>query len=169
MGQKSKTPKGEISITNFQGRIRLRWRYNGVRYSLNVPYAYVSENMHHGAIRAAEIKLDIAKGCFDPTLEKYNPTPLVLPPPKAEMGPVLKRSDGVTVSIIDLIKHFNDWGTNVRNIDIDRTTYYLAARSFLEKCKGVPLEQLPLKLNQENWSVSTYNERLSLLKNFFCG
>ncbi|OQP43288.1 hypothetical protein A4H97_34105, partial [Niastella yeongjuensis] len=167
MGLKSKTRKGDISIGNNNGRIRLRWRYAGERYSLNLPYAYLPENMYHGAIKAAEIKLDIAKGCFDPSLEKYNPTPLVLPQPKTEMASTLKRSDDAAVSIIDLVRYFNEWGTNVRNIDINRTTYYLRTRSFLEKCKGAPLEQLPLKLNQENWSVSTYNERLSLLNNFF--
>jgi len=35
MGQKLKTPKGEISVTNCQERIRLRWRNDGERYSLN--------------------------------------------------------------------------------------------------------------------------------------
>jgi integrase len=167
MGLKSKTRKGDISIGNNNGRIRLRWRYAGERYSLNLPYVYLPENMYHAAIKAAEIKLDIAKGCFDPSLEKYNPVLLMLSQPKAEMAPTHKRSDEDTVSIIDLVQYFNDWGTNVRNIDVDRTTYYLAGRSFLEKCKGVPLDRLPLKLNQEKWSVSTYNERLSLLKSYF--
>jgi len=37
MGQKLKTLKGEICISNFQGR--LRWRYAGERNSLNLPYA----------------------------------------------------------------------------------------------------------------------------------
>ena len=162
-----KSRKGEISIENYRERIRLRWRYAGERYSLSLPYSYLPENMYHGAIKAAEIKLDIAKGCFDPTLEKYNPMPMVRLQPKAELAPTLKRNDEAFVPIIDLVRYFNEWGTNVRNIDIDRTTYYLRARSFLEKCKGAPLEQLPLKLNQENWSVSTYNERLSLLNTFF--
>jgi hypothetical protein len=45
LGQKPKTSKGEISISNFQGRIRLRWRYGGEWYSLNLPYAYLSENL----------------------------------------------------------------------------------------------------------------------------
>jgi len=35
MGQKLKTPKGEISVTNCRERIRLRWRNDGERYSLN--------------------------------------------------------------------------------------------------------------------------------------
>jgi hypothetical protein len=58
MGQKPKTPKGEISITNFEGRVRLRWRYAGKRYSLNLPYAYLPENLQNASIKVAEIKLD---------------------------------------------------------------------------------------------------------------
>jgi integrase len=170
MGLKSKTRKGEISIGNNNGRIRLRWRYAGERYSLNLPYAYLPENMYHAAIKGAEIKLDIAKGCFDTTLEKYNPATSIAPLPKIHASPSVlpvQKDDNSIIPAIDLVKHFNDWGTNVRNIDIDNTSYYLGVRRFLKKHKKVPLDQLPLKLNQEKWSISTYNERLSLLKNFF--
>lgn len=72
MGHTSKTPKGEISITNSRGRIRLRWRCEGERFSLNLPYAFQSSNFHHANIKVAEIKLDMMKGCFDTTLQKYN-------------------------------------------------------------------------------------------------
>jgi len=57
MGQKLKAPKGEISVTNCQGRIRLRWRYAGERYSLNLPFAYEPENMYYAAVKVTEIKL----------------------------------------------------------------------------------------------------------------
>ena len=56
MGQKLKTSKGEISISSFQERIGLRWRYAGERYSLNLPYAYLPENLHHGTVKVTEIK-----------------------------------------------------------------------------------------------------------------
>ncbi|SFW77268.1 hypothetical protein SAMN05661012_04494 [Chitinophaga sancti] len=46
MGITSKAPKGEISIENFRGEIRLRRRYVGKRYSLTLPYTYAPENMH---------------------------------------------------------------------------------------------------------------------------
>ena len=76
MGQPQKAPKGEISITNFEGRIRLRWRLNGERYSFNLPFAYCPENMHYATVKVAEIKLNIMKGSFDSTLDKYRyPTP----------------------------------------------------------------------------------------------
>ncbi|WP_142684450.1 Arm DNA-binding domain-containing protein [Chitinophaga polysaccharea] len=73
MGIKPKSPRGEINIENYRGRIRLRWRYNGKRYLLNLPYAYSPENMHHATVKVAEIELDIMKGCFDTSLEKYKP------------------------------------------------------------------------------------------------
>ena len=71
MGQKSKTPKGEISIENCEGRIRLRFRYEGNRYAFNLPYAYSQENLKYAVLKQTEIKLDILKGCFDTTLKKY--------------------------------------------------------------------------------------------------
>ncbi len=74
-----KTTKGEIGIENFRGRIRLRWRYQGERFTLSLPYSYLPENLHHGTVKATEIKLDILKGCFDFTLEKYKPVPVVKP------------------------------------------------------------------------------------------
>lgn len=70
MGLKKKSRKGEISIGNNNGRIRLRWRVSGERFSLNLPFDYLPENMHHATIKVAEIKLDLVKGCFDATLEK---------------------------------------------------------------------------------------------------
>lgn len=162
-----KNPKGEISIENFRGRIRLRWRLAGERYSLNLPFSYLPENLHHATLKATEIKLDIAKGCFDSSLTKYNPirsTPSIM---KIEEVSVTKKAGKPPAYIKELVTLFNEWGGNVRNIDVDNTTYYLAARSFLIKNRNFQLEQLPQILNRENWSVSTYNERISLLKNFF--
>ena len=75
MGQKSKTPKGEISITDSEGRIRLRWRYAGERYSLNLPFAYKPENLHLATVKVTEIKLDMLRGCFDTSLKKYEHSP----------------------------------------------------------------------------------------------
>ncbi|WP_374223493.1 Arm DNA-binding domain-containing protein [Chitinophaga sp. HK235] len=42
----------------------LRWRYNGIRYPLYLPYNYSPENMHYATLKANEIKLDIRKGVF---------------------------------------------------------------------------------------------------------
>jgi len=84
VGIKKKTSKGGISIENFRGRIRLRWRLNGERYALSLSYAYLLENMHYATVKETEIRLDILKGCFDSSLEKYKlvPTPAICVPPK---------------------------------------------------------------------------------------
>ena len=132
MGQKSKTPKGEISISNFQGRISLRWRYAGGRYSLNLPYAYLPENLHHGTVKATEIKLDILKGCFDITMEKYKPVPIVKPEafkPIEEPATIEKPKSPTFLN--DLVSHFNDWCTNIRNVDVENSIDYLYQKNSL--------------------------------------
>jgi integrase len=43
MGSTKKSTKGEISIDNNKGRIRLRWRFEGERYPLNSLYDYSSK------------------------------------------------------------------------------------------------------------------------------
>lgn len=163
MGHKSKTPKGEISISNYKGRIRLRWRYGGDRFSLNLPFAYLPENMHHATIKVAEIKLDIAKGCFKP--ENYFPSPS--PPQRGikQSSEAIKKPAPRTVD--NLIEYFNNWGKNIRNVDVDNSKDYFHLRRALEKWVNIPIEQLPQKLNAGNWAVSTYNGRLTLLKYFF--
>jgi hypothetical protein len=47
------------------------------RYSLNLPYAYLPEKIHHGTVKAPEIKLDGIKGCFNPSLERYKSVHIV--------------------------------------------------------------------------------------------
>lgn len=69
-----RTLKGEISIKNNAGQIRLRWRYRGRCYGLNLPFDYAPEDLHHVAVKSAKIKLYIVMEEFDPTLAKYQPT-----------------------------------------------------------------------------------------------
>lgn len=168
MGQKTKTPKGEISISNFEGRIRLRWRYSGERYSLNLPYAYLPENLHHGTVKATEIKLDILKGCFDSSLEKYKPAPIIKPEAlkPVEVPATIEKTQSPTF-LNDLVTHFNDWCTNIRNVDVENSIDYLYTRRLLEKWVDVPIDKVAQKLNGENWAITTYNRRLGYLTTFF--
>lgn len=71
MGIKSKAPKGEIAVEDFRGRIRLRWRHQGDRYTLGLPLDYTPENLVHAGVKVAEIKLDMLKGSLDTSLAKY--------------------------------------------------------------------------------------------------
>jgi len=167
MGQKLKAPKGEISITNCEGRIRLRWRHSGERYSLSLPFAYQSENMHYVSVKVAEIKLDILKGCFDVTLKKYEyPTILKLIKPKTKQVEPTEVIEKV-LFLHELAAKFNDWGKNIRNIEIDNSIDYLYIRKWLEKCINDPIDSIAEKLNSEDWAVTTYNRRLSYLNAFF--
>jgi integrase len=164
MGYKEKSSKGEISIENHRGRIRLRWRYWGTRFQLALPYAYSSDNMHHATIKVAEIKLDILKGCFDPSLEKYKPE-VVIPVAPILLEPVIPEQSIIYLN--DLASKFNDWTKNIRNANIDHSIDYLGVRRVLEKYVNVPVEDIAGRISKENWCVSTYNKRLNFLSSFF--
>lgn len=66
-----KNQKGTVSIENYRERIRLRWRYMGDRYALNLG-AYTKINLIQAKKTALEIKQDMALGYFDLSLAKYN-------------------------------------------------------------------------------------------------
>jgi integrase len=159
-----KNSKGEISIENVRGRIRLRWRYEGIRYSLNLPNSYHSENLHHAIIKVAEIKLDILKGGFDSTLQKYTPNSKASLALSTEQ---ISESTKAPKKLGDLPELFSDWCKNYRNVNIDQSLKYLHIKRYFEKLSSTLIESLPQKLNGENWVISTYNEKLSLLKQFF--
>lgn len=170
MGIKSKTAKGEITVENYRGRIRLRWRHEGERYSLNLPYPYLPENQHYAVVRSAEIKLDILKGCFDTSLKKYQPPapakPVIASLVKEEA--TLPSSNEVVIpALSDLVAKFNDWGNNIKNIDVENSIDYFFVRRLLEKWVDMPLEKTAELLNGEAWAVTTYNRRLHYLKDFF--
>jgi integrase len=163
-----KTTKGEIGIENFRGRIRLRWRHQGERFTLSLPYSYLPENLHHGTVKATEIKLDILKGCFDSTLEKYKPAPIVKSEALKQVEEPASTEKAKSISLLhELVSHFNDWCTNIRNIDVENTTYYLYTRDLLEKWGDFKIDDVPAKLSEQNYAVATYNDRLSCLNNFF--
>jgi integrase len=167
MGQKSKTPKGEISITNSEGRIRLRFRHEGKRYNLSLPFAYSPENLKHAVLKQTELKLDILKGCFDTTLKKYK-TAKIEPPKACSKAQSLTTNEKAKTFIYlnELVEKFNDWGKNIRNVDVESSVDYLYIRKLLEKWINIPINQLANKLNNENWAATTYNRRLIYLNSF---
>lgn len=66
-----RTPKGEVSVTNKDGWVQLRWRYQGKRCYLSPGLPYDPINLKVAEQRAAQIRLDILSGNYDPTLTKY--------------------------------------------------------------------------------------------------
>jgi integrase len=67
----ARTPKGEVSIEDINGWIRLRWRYQGHRKTLSMGLRYDPVGLAVAQQRANQIKLDILSGNYDPTLAKY--------------------------------------------------------------------------------------------------
>jgi integrase len=130
-----KTTKGEIGIENFRGRIRLRWRYQGERFTLSLPYSYLPENLHHGTVKATEIKLDILKGCFDFTLEKYKPVPVVKPEAlkPVEIPATIAKTQSPTL-LHELVTQFNEWCNNIRNVDVENSIDYMYTSYRPPKC-----------------------------------
>jgi integrase len=130
-----KTTKGEIGIENFRGRIRLRWRYKGERFTLSLPYSYLPENLHHGTVKATEIKLDILKGCFDFTLEKYKPVPVVKPEAlkPVEIPATIAKTQSPTL-LHELVTQFNEWCNNIRNVDVENSIDYMYTSYRPPKC-----------------------------------
>ena len=70
---RKKVPKGSVSIEDFQGRLRLRWRYQGKRYALSIGLPDSKINRQVAQQQATVIELDIASANFDSTLKKYKP------------------------------------------------------------------------------------------------
>lgn len=163
MGQTLKSRRGEISITDFQGRIRLRWRVNGHRYSLNLPFAYAPENLHYATVKVAEIKLDILKGSFDNTLERYKPkieTPV----------PVIKNkilAETKELYLSDLADKFSEWTAQIKNVNIDHSIDYFGVHRVIKRYGRIPLTEVAGKISAEKWAVTTYNKRLHILSAFF--
>ncbi|MBE9136193.1 site-specific integrase [Nodosilinea sp. LEGE 07088] len=74
-----KNPKGNVSIESFRGRLRLRFRFNGQRYSMSLGIPDTQVNWRVAERRARQIeddmRLQLAHGgnYFDPSLDKYKP------------------------------------------------------------------------------------------------
>ena len=69
MGQKSN--KGAVVTTNCDGRLRLRWRYAGNRYSISLS-AFNKINQLEAKRVALSVEQDMATNNFDYSLLRYN-------------------------------------------------------------------------------------------------
>ena len=92
----ARTPKGEVSIENVDGWIRLRWRYKGERKTMSLGLRHDPVNLTVAQQRASQIRLDIVSGNYDPKLAKYKSDRAQLP---QEIG------------AIDLFVRFIEWKT----------------------------------------------------------
>ena len=68
-----KASKGTVAVEEFQGRLRLRWRHEGERYTLSIGLPVSKVNRQVAQQKAVRIELDMASGNFDASLKKYKP------------------------------------------------------------------------------------------------
>lgn len=144
-----KNQKGTVSIENYRERIRLRWRFQGIRYALNLS-AYTKVNLIQARKTASVIEQDMALGNFDNSLAKYKSTKINSPL-------------NSHVSMVDL---FERWVINYKNLDFNKNSDYYYFRNTIRKWGVFNSETILLKLNSEKFSPKTYNNRLGILKGF---
>jgi integrase len=144
-----KNPKGSVTIENFRGRIRLRWRFLGKRYSLNLS-KWDELNLLQARKFAIQIEQDLLLNHFDGSLERYKQTP-------KKVTPVVNKST---------IEWFEEWAKDYKQIDLDVNVHYYGVRGMLKRWKLFAYDQMLEKLNKEPLGAQTYNERLVILNQF---
>ena len=143
-----KNQKGTVSVENYRGRIRLRWRYQAKRYSLSLN-AYSKQNLYQARILALEIEQDILTNLFDFTLIKYG----------GKDADSNKKSKSI-------VAYFEDWVSFYKQMDCEKHTNYNSTRNMLRKWGKITQENIIKKFNAETFCSKTYNRRLTILKNF---
>lgn len=149
MGRKN--TKGSVSIIQDGQRIRLRWRYQQKRYSLNL-FSFTKVNLLHAKRVAFEIERDILNGHFDQTLTRYKPASV-----QETLLPIKK----------PLVEHFEEWVRVYRNMDCDRDIDYQSTRSMMKRWGRWDESTFVQHFGKEAIGARTYNRRLTLLKSFF--
>ncbi len=144
-----KYSKGSVSITEYKGRIRLRWRHLQKRYSLNLSI-WNQLNLLQARKSALQIELDIITDNFDSTLLKYS-------------GKTFAAAKTSPKSFVEL---FEEWTVSYKQMDCDVHTNYNSCRNMIRKWGKVNQDNILSKLNKETFCNGTYNRRLTILKSF---
>jgi len=142
-----KNQKGAVSIENYRSRLRLRWRYQGVRYLITLS-AYNKINVSQAKRIALDIERDIALDSFDESLIKYKGNPV--------KSPVIK----------SFVQLYEEWVITYLNMDCEKNVNYNAFRNMIKKWENVDEKSILKIYNQETFCATTYNRRLTMLKHF---
>lgn len=148
MGQKNF--KGTVSVANADGRLRLRWRYSGKRYSINLS-AHSRQNVQLAKKIAAQIEQDIVNEQFDFTLNSYKGLP---------------EQVQETVQEKTFVEYFEEWTSSYKQMDCEIHTNYNSVRNMLRNWGKIDQANIQKKLNAETFCAATYNRRLTMLKGF---
>jgi len=143
-----KNQKGTVSVEDYKGRIRLRWRYQAKRYSISLS-AYSKQNLFQAKILALEIEQDILTNMFDFTLIKYG-----------------GKDANPNKNSKSIVANFEDWVSFYKQMDCEKHTNYNSTRNMLRKWNQVSQNNIVKKFNAEIFCSSTYNRRLTILKSF---
>ena len=76
--------------------------------------------MHYASVKSTEIRLDIMKGCFDTSLEKYR-LPAVKPIARKSTKEISVAPTVTPVFLSDLVERFNEWENHIKNVDVDNS------------------------------------------------
>lgn len=144
MGRKNS--KGAVSIINDRGRIRLRWRYQDKRYSINLSF-YNKTNLLQARKVRLSIEQDMATDRFDQSLVQY-------------IGDTEKRSKVEKT----IVAYFEECVSNYKQMDCDKHTNYNSTRGMLIKWGDIQEGNIQKKLSQLTNAAVTYNRRLTILK-----
>jgi integrase len=146
-----KSPKGAVSVTNYNNRIRLRWRCQGKRYSFSLgPYDKI--NLKAAKRVVLQLELDMVNSGFDETLVKY--------------GAKLKNPEPNLEKPTSKVGNFEHWVKNFLHMDCNVNIDYYNVRNMLVKWGEWDEHSILVKLNAETFGARTYNSRLAILKRF---
>ena len=181
---------GAVSICNDKDIIRLRWRADGKRYSLNLPWLYERSNLVLAKKVAHLIEEEVSNDIFDISLIRYKDLvadifntkqlsdsnerrKLLLFKPKDSSSLNDDTTNAQTSAelesnpSVDFVQLFKTWTELYRNMSCEEDIDYLLLHSMLLKWKIKNPEDSVIKLQKEIISVSTFNRRLTMLKKFF--
>lgn len=86
-----KSGRNLVKVENDEGRLRLRWTYQGKRYTLAMGLPDSQTNRIFAQKRALEIEGDIASGHFDPSLKQYKPQSALSKPQQVTAGVLFEK------------------------------------------------------------------------------
>lgn len=139
VSEMGRSKKGEISVFPAgEDTLRLRFRYKGKPVSINIP------RKDH-KVTIASIKLDVARGVFDPL--KYK---------KIKRVPL----EG------SLCERYKYWVTTYKNGNLDTNSNFSQVYNMLSRWGNISPSKFPELLSGESLSNTTYNRRLFTLQEF---
>jgi len=130
-----KNTKGAISLTDWKGRVRMRWRHLGKRYSLTL-FPNNKKGLLQAKKLALEIESDLFNDRFDATLCKYKG----IEPPQEIEQPAKT-----------IVEQFEHWVKEYKQMDCDKNVDYYHLRNTLRKWGAFDQETILARLNKESF------------------